>query len=137
MSAAPLRIGVLGAARWTRGGVDRWMRADLAFADGVTGRLVCSLLSFPPIAIRLEAVGEQGRMRAFNPVAPQFVNRLSVVSPAGRRALRVRGEPSYDMQLRAFVAAVREGRPVPTDPADAVANMAAIDGRVRRRRAAA
>jgi predicted dehydrogenase len=114
-------------ARWTRGGVDRWMQAELAFADGVTGRLTCSLLSFPPIAIRLEAHGERGSVRAFNPVAPQFVNRLTVVTPSGKRALRVRGEPSYDMQLRAFVAAVREGRPVPTDPADAIGNMTAID----------
>ena len=64
-------------------------------------------------------------MRAFNPVAPQFVNRLTVVTPSGK--MRVRGEPSYDMQLRAFVAAVREGRPVPTDPQDAIGNMATID----------
>jgi predicted dehydrogenase len=114
-------------ARWTRGGVDRWMQADLAFPDGVTGRLTCSLLSFPPIAIRLEAQGERGTVRAFNPVAPQFVNRLSVVTPSGRRAMRVRGEPSYDMQLRAFVGAVREGRAVPTNPSDAIGNMTAID----------
>jgi predicted dehydrogenase len=66
-------------------------------------------------------------VRAFNPVAPQFVNRLTVVTPSGRRAMWVRGEPSYDMQLRAFVALVREGRAVPTDPQDAIGNMAAID----------
>jgi predicted dehydrogenase len=34
---------------------------------------------------------------------------------------------SYDGQLAAFVAAVSEGAPVPTGPADAVAQMAAID----------
>ena len=114
-------------ARWTRGGVDRWMQADLAFPDGVTGRLTCSLLSFPPLAMHVEARGERGSVRAFNPVAPQFMNRLTVRTPTGRRATRVGGEPSYDMQLRAFVAAVREGRAVPTDPADAIGNMAAID----------
>jgi predicted dehydrogenase len=114
-------------ARWTRGGVDRWMQADLAFPGAVTGRLTCSLLSFPPVSIRLEARGERGTVRAFNPVAPQFLNRLRVETPAGTRAERVRGEPSYDMQLRAFVAAVRDGRPVPTDPRDAIGNMTAID----------
>jgi predicted dehydrogenase len=31
------------------------------------------------------------------------------------------------MQLRAFVAAVRDGRPIPTDPQDAIGNMTAID----------
>jgi predicted dehydrogenase len=55
------------------------------------------------------------------------MNRLRVVTPAGTATARVAGEPSYDMQLRAFVAAVREGRPVPTGPADAIGNMAAID----------
>ena len=45
----------------------------------------------------------------------------------GRRVERLAGEPSYDAQLRAFVAAVREGTPFPTDPRDAVANMRAID----------
>ena len=40
---------------------------------------------------------------------------------------RVPGEPSYDMQLRAFVAAVRDGRAVPTGPEDAIGNMTAID----------
>ena len=114
-------------ARWTRGGVDRWMQAELAFAGGVTGRLTCSLLSFPPVSIRLEVRGARGAVRAFNPVAPQFFNRLRVTTPDGTRAGRVRGEPSYDMQLRAFVAAVREGRRVPTDPQDAIGNMAAID----------
>jgi predicted dehydrogenase len=114
-------------ARWTRGGVDRWMQADLAFPGAVTGRLTCSLLSFPPVSIRLAVRGERGAVRAFNPVAPQFINWLRVTSPAGTRASRVQGEPSYDMQLRAFVAAVRDGRPVPTGPADAIGNMAAID----------
>jgi predicted dehydrogenase len=118
---------VRAEARWTRGGVDRWMQADLRFPGGVTGRLTCSLLGFPPIAISLEARGEDGTVRAFNPVAPQFVNRLRVTTAAGTRSTRVRGEPSYDMQLRAFVAAVREGRRFPTDPEDAIGNMAAID----------
>jgi predicted dehydrogenase len=114
-------------ARWTRGGVDRWLRADLAFPGGVTGRLTCSLLGFPPLSMRLEARGERGTVRAFNPIAPQFINRLHVTTPGRRRSQHVGGEPSYDMQLRAFVGAVRDGRAVPTDSADAIGNMAAID----------
>jgi predicted dehydrogenase len=118
---------VRAQARWTRGGVDRSMQADLRFAGDVTGRLQCSLLDWPPVVISLEGRGERGTVRAFNPVAPQFVNRLRVVSPAGTRARRVPGEPSYDMQLRAFVAAVRDGCAVPTGPEDAIGNMTAIE----------
>ncbi len=66
-------------------------------------------------------------VRAFNPIAPQFINRLHVTTSSGSRSMRVGGEPSYDMQLRAFVDAVRDGRSVPTDPADAIGNMVAID----------
>jgi predicted dehydrogenase len=39
----------------------------------------------------------------------------------------VRGESTYTHQLRAFAAAVRSGAPLPTGPADAVANMRVID----------
>jgi predicted dehydrogenase len=114
-------------ARWTSGGVDRWMQAELRFPGDVTGRITCSLMTFPPVSIWLEARGEQGSARAFNPVAPQFVNRLRITGRDGTRSERVRGEPSYDMQLRAFVAAVQDGRPILTGPEDAIGNMAAID----------
>ena len=62
-----------------------------------------------------------------NPIAPQLFHRLRVATTAGRRVERVAGEPTYDAQLRAFVAAVRDGASFPTDPRDAVANMRAID----------
>jgi predicted dehydrogenase len=44
-----------------------------------------------------------------------------------RRRERVAGDPTYTCQLRAFVAAVREGTPPLTPPADSVANMTVID----------
>ena len=37
------------------------------------------------------------------------------------------GETTFELQLRAFVAAVRRGAPFPTTAADAAANMKAID----------
>jgi predicted dehydrogenase len=40
---------------------------------------------------------------------------------------RVRGEPTYDAQLRAFAAAVATGAPFPTTADDAVATMRLID----------
>jgi len=50
-----------------------------------------------------------------------------VRTAAGRRGERVAGSPSYDYQLRAFVAAVRNGTAVPTGPADSIANMRVIE----------
>jgi predicted dehydrogenase len=112
---------------WTRGGVDRWLTAELRFPGDRTARLTCALLSAVGVRVSASVAGERGRLGAINWVAPQFFHRLRVVTTAGRRVERVAGEPSYDAQLRAFVAAVRGGAPFPTDPSDAVANMRAID----------
>src|SRR4029453_19685391 len=95
--------------------------------DGRTARLPCALLSATLIRVSAGAVGDAGTLGVINWIAPQFFHRLRVRTTAGRRVERVAGGPTYDAQLRAFVAAVREGAPFPTDPADAVGNMRAID----------
>ncbi len=118
---------VSARAIWTRGGVDRWCTAELRFPGGRSARLTCALLSAVLVRISARVTGDAGTLGVINPIAPQFFHRLRVVTPAGRRVERVTGEPSYDAQLRAFVAAVREGAAFPTDPGDAVANMRAID----------
>jgi predicted dehydrogenase len=71
--------------------------------------------------------GDHGELTVLNPVAPQFLHRITVRTAAGKRHERVRGDATYTHQLRAFVAAVRSGAPVPTGPDDAVANMRVID----------
>ena len=103
------------------------MEASLRFPDGRTARLTCSLFSAWLIRTRATVEGSGGRLSVFNPIAPHFYHRLTVVTPGGRRGERVAGPSTYECQLRAFVAAVREGAPVPTGPADAVRNMRVID----------
>jgi predicted dehydrogenase len=44
----------------------------------------------------------------------------------------VRGPATYDLQLEAFIAAVRDGAPVLTPPEDAVLTMRVIDDVYRR-----
>jgi predicted dehydrogenase len=114
-------------ARWTRGGVDRCMQARLRFADGRTARLGCSLFSSWLLRAGAGVVGSAGRIDVVNPIAPQLYHRLRVRTPAGTRREHVAGGTSYECQLRAFVGAVREGTPVPTGPADAIANMRLIE----------
>lgn len=118
---------VSARAIWTRGGVDRWLTADLRFPGDRTARLTCALLSARLIQVSAAVVGDTGRLGVLNPIAPQFFHRLRVSTAAGRRVERVAGAATYDEQLRAFVAAVREGAAFPTGPPDAVANMRAID----------
>ncbi len=111
--------------------VDRAMKAELALPDGGTGRLHCSMLSSSLLRMHARVEGEQGEVSVFNPFAPQFFNRVTVRTPTGRRVEHLTREPTYDFQLRAFVAAVRHGAPVLTPPEDAVANMTVIDNLYR------
>lgn len=66
-------------------------------------------------------------MRVANFIAPRYWNRLSVTIDGAKSHERVRGEASYAAQLRAFVAAVRDGGPLLTPPEDAVVTMRLID----------
>ena len=107
--------------------VDRLMEAELRFPSGVSAHLRTSIRSRYLLQVSLRAVGERGELRILNPVAPHLFHRLSVRSPEGRRSERVAGEKTYTAQLRAFVAAVREGKELPTGAEDGVANMRVID----------
>jgi predicted dehydrogenase len=118
---------VQARGEWTRGGVDRCMEARFRFPDGRSGRITCSLLSAWLLRASASVEGRAGRLRVLNPFLPQVFHRLRVVSGAGRRTERVAGPGSYDAQLRAFVAAVHDGAPIPTGPADAIANMRVIE----------
>jgi predicted dehydrogenase len=94
-------------ARLASAKVDRWMTADLHFADGRSGRITCSLLS--PQLLRLRAIvrGDRGEMRVFNPFAPHFYHRLTVRTAA--RLDAASASPAID--LHAPAAIVRRGRP--------------------------
>jgi predicted dehydrogenase len=118
---------VAADARWTRGGIDRWMEARLRFPGGRTGRITCAVLAATPVRASARVDGSGGRVGVLNFIAPQYFHRLRVKTAAGARTERVSRTASYEYQLRAFVAAVREGAAVPTGPADAIANMRAIE----------
>ncbi|MCU1372721.1 MAG: putative oxidoreductase, partial [Actinomycetia bacterium] len=66
-----------------------------------------------------------------NPIAPQYGHRLTVKTAAGKRREKVAGESTYVHQLRAFVAAVADGVPTLTPPAESVANMRVLDAAYR------
>jgi len=107
--------------------VDRWMGADFRFPDGRTGRITCALLSAALFRASARVRGDRGDMRVLNPYAPQLLHRLRVRNDQHQFVERVRGEATYTHQLRAFVAAIRGGPPIPTSPDDAIANMRVID----------
>ena len=107
--------------------------AHLRFGGGATATLRSSALS---IGFDVSATCERGRLTLRNYLFP-FVYHHIHVAPTATAAggtgtprterLYGGGETTFELQLRAFVAAVRRGAPFPTTAADAAANMRAID----------
>jgi predicted dehydrogenase len=124
-------------AKCSSPGVDRWLRAELRFSDELTGSVESALMSSRLISLSARVEGERGTLAVTNLTTPQYFHRLAVrdrdpaTGAERRRKERVRGGPTYVYQLRAFAAAVRDGTPFPTTPADAVANMKVIDASYR------
>jgi predicted dehydrogenase len=124
---------VSARAKCIRREVDRWLQADLRFSDSLSGSFECALLSRKLLSMGARVEGERGTLKVSGLTAPQYFNRLVVTrrdpqSGAERhRRERVKGDATYTYQLRAFVAAVRDGAPFPTTTADAIANMRVID----------
>jgi predicted dehydrogenase len=107
--------------------IDRAMDVTYSFPGGAVGHSIASMWSRRLLRFSLRVTGSEGEMRVTNFIAPQYWNRLSVTINGERTRERVKGEASYTAQLRAFVAAVRDGGPVLTPPEDAVVTMRVID----------
>jgi predicted dehydrogenase len=107
--------------------VDRAMTAELEFAAGHTGRVVCSMWSTALVRMTLRVVGEAGEMSVFNPLMPQVIHRLSGRTGGKKRVETFGRRPSYSYQLEAFCAAVLGKGPNLTPPSDSVGNMPVID----------
>jgi predicted dehydrogenase len=114
-------------ARLRSPGIDRFMETDLRFADGVTGRATCSMLSAQLLSIRLRVHGDDGEIRVLNPLAPDRFHRLTIRSKGEKHVEHSTRRATYDFQLEAFARAVERGDPVVTGPDDAIANMVVID----------
>jgi predicted dehydrogenase len=107
--------------------IDRAMSAELQFPSGHTASVHCSMWSSSLLHLAARVVGDQGELRVFNPIGPQYVSWLTVRSGGTRRIEIPARRPTYAYQLDAFCDAVLRGRPALTTAEDAVANMTVID----------
>jgi predicted dehydrogenase len=118
---------VAAEARERSAGVDRWLRADMRLADGATARITAAMLSRRLLSLGARITCERGEIRVLNPYAPHTFHRMTVRGPDSRRKERFTRTPTYEFQLRAFVAAVLRGEPILTGPDDSIATMRVID----------
>lgn len=106
--------------------VDEALTAELTFGD------VASTVSSSLLEDHQEQsatfIGNNGRMRVDGFVHPQNGNRVLLETDVGREEFSAPESPtSYDAQLTAFVAAIRDGAPVVTGPEDSIATMRVLD----------
>ena len=115
--------------RLRRAEMDRWISAELDFDGGgrVSGRVTAGMWSSQVLRVQVKVTGDGGSMKVINPLAPQYFNLVTTRSSGRTRRERVRGRATYDYQLEAFAAAIRDGKPFPTGLDDSVANMEVID----------
>jgi predicted dehydrogenase len=107
--------------------IDIAMTADLRFAGGLGAQVRCSMQKDLPLGAQLEVLGAGGRLLVTNPLAPHLGHELRLETRGGTRTDGVKGDSTYTHQLRAFVAWVSGGAPMPTDAREGVLNMRAID----------
>ncbi len=113
-------------------GIDRKTVVDLAFPGGATARVTASMWSTSVLRLMARAEGTKGTLRVLNPIAPQVFSRMTVEVGGKKRHEKVASDGStYAYQLRAFVAAVRDGTPTLTPPDESIANMRVIDAAYR------
>jgi predicted dehydrogenase len=121
------------AAQEKSPGVDRYMKAEMKFADGRTGSIETSMWSKKLLSMGARIEGSMGEMKVLNMTGPHYFHRVTIRTKDPRsgvkskRNVKVKGEATYWYQLKAFVAAVQDGAPYPTTPADSIANMRVID----------
>ena len=107
--------------------VDHNMTADFSFADGRTTHMECGMLSPKLFRSVLKVDGEAGTLRVLSPFQPHVFNLLTVKGKDINIRERVSGGNSYELQLRAFLKAIRGEMKLNTDPVDAIGNMRVID----------
>jgi predicted dehydrogenase len=107
--------------------VDRAMTTEVRYPAGHVGRITCSLWSSSLLRMSARVWGDAGRLVLINPLSPHVWHRLAVFADGYRRVEHFPRRATYDYQLEAFRAAVADGTPTLTPPADSVANMRVID----------
>ncbi len=106
--------------------VDMRLEVEYELADGATARTV-GAMGEPGFAADMTVTGSEGVMKVVNPLVPQHGNSLEVTVGGETTREEATKRPTYSFQLDAFVDAVRNGTPQPTDADDAVKQMKVID----------
>jgi predicted dehydrogenase len=107
-------------------GVDERLTAELAYPSGATARAHCSMVT-DHVQFSARVIGSAGEAFAANFVKPQYDDTLTVTVGGAERVEHPGTRPSYDFQLDALAAHLRDGAALPFDVDDAVVQMQLVD----------
>ena len=114
-------------ATLTRDGVDEDTTALLRFPSGVLAGIEARMTPGWDMHARLRIEGRRGSVEAINPLLPHRGHSIVERVDGGLREHTLAGGTTFDHQLAMLVEAVASERPVATEGADPIGNMAAID----------
>ena len=110
--------------------VDLWLKAEYRLADGAVATTMGSMTEQSYVA-DLDIRGELGRLLVVNPLLPHISHSIELTIDGKTTREKLSQRPTYAYQLDAFIDAVRNGAPMPTDAEDAVKQMRVIDAAYR------
>ena len=108
-------------------GADESIEAALRFPSGTEATVLASMAPEQTFSASLVVKGARGTLEVDNPVLPHNGHSVRITIGGVLRTLTIGGDETYDYQLAAVVGAVTGGAPLPTESADFIANMTAID----------
>ena len=110
--------------------VDLWLKAEYRLADGAVATTTGSMIENSYVA-DLDIRGTRGRLLVVNPLLPHISHSIELTVDGDTTRETLSHRPTYAYQLDAFIDAVRNGTPLPTDAEDAVKQMRVIDAAYR------
>lgn len=108
-------------------GYDEETEATLTFPSGVEARVECKMSEGWQYFARFKIEGERGSILAENSLLPQLGHSIRETVDGVFRQYTIGGDTTFDYQLAALVAALRDGTSLPTEGSDPLGNMATID----------
>lgn len=117
-------LAATGATMACQRGADARFAATLSLPGGVIASVAADMTA--PRRAQLVITGDTGRLVIDNPLAPQLGHAITLTTIAGTETFRAEGPGSYDAQLAAVVATLRDGAAFPLADDDALQSMRAI-----------
>lgn len=107
--------------------IDLSLEVEYELDGGVTAK-TAGAMNQRTFAADMTVTGSQGELFVRNPLVPQHGNQVKLtVDGETKFDEELTRRPTYEYQLEAFVDAVRNGTPLPTDAHDAIKQMEVID----------